>query len=211
MSKGKSLTGISTTTFIVGLVVAILASSMLSTVITTQLAIGPQGPKGEKGDTGPQGSTGAIGPQGEPGIGFDPVGLVSIPASAFVPKYNTDNVRIDSFLWNYENSSNVYFMAPVQLPHNATVINVTSYWVDSGDSTIHCNLYRSYSIMNQLMASMSSFGSSGYGSNYDDTIEYATIDNGQHAYYLYVAIPASTPLHDDYKFHFAVIEYEYST
>jgi len=210
MSEGKSL-GISNRTFVVGLIIAILASSILSTVIATQWAIGPQGPEGDKGDTGAQGPAGATGPQGEPGIGFDPIGLISIPASAFVPKYNTDNVRIDNFLWNYENSSYVYFMGPVQLPNRTTVTNVTSYWVDSGDSDIYCNLYRSYSISNQLMASMQSSGSLGYGSNYDDTIEYATVDNGQHAYYLYVAIPASTPLHDDYKFHFAVIEYEYST
>lgn len=210
MSEGKSL-GISNRTFVVGLIIAILAASIFSTVVATQWATGPQGPKGDKGDTGPEGPAGATGPQGEPGIGFDPIGLVSIPASAFVPQYSTDNVRIDSYLWNYEDSGNVYFMAPVLLPHNATVTNVTSYWVDSGDSVIYCNLYRSYQISNQLMASMQSAGSPGYSSDYDDTIEYATVDNGQHAYYLYVAIPGSTPLHDDYKFHFAVIEYEYPT
>jgi len=201
MSEGKSL-GISNTTFVVGLIIAILAASILSTVIAAQWATGPQGLKGDTGDTGPQ---------GEPGIGFDPIGLISIPASAFAPQYSTDNARIDNFLWNYEDSGNVYFMAPVLLPHNATVTNVTSYWVDSGDSIIYCNLYRSYQISNQLMASMQSAGAPGYSSDYDDTIEYATVDNGQHAYYLYVAIPASTPLHDDYKFHFAVIEYEYPT
>jgi len=219
MSEGRSL-GISNRTFVVGLIIAILAASILSTVIATQWATGPQGLKGDTGDTGPQGPQGAQGeqgiqgiqgPQGEPGIGFDPIGLISIPASAFAPQYSTDNARIDNFLWNYEDSGNVYFMAPVLLPHNATVTNVTSYWVDSGDSVIYCNLYRSYSISNQLMAGMQSAGSPGYSSDYDETIEYATVDNGQHAYYLYVAIPPSTPLHDDYKFHFAVIEYEYPT
>lgn len=56
--------GISKTTFIVGLIVAIIASSALSTVIATQLAVGPQGPKGDKGDTGPQGLQGEQGPPG---------------------------------------------------------------------------------------------------------------------------------------------------
>jgi hypothetical protein len=56
--------GVSKTIFVVGLVVAILASSVLSTVVTTQLA---RGPKGEKGDTGPQGSQGIQGSQGPPG------------------------------------------------------------------------------------------------------------------------------------------------
>jgi hypothetical protein len=60
--------GISKTTFIAGLIVAILASSALSTVIATQWAIGPEGPKGEKGDTGPQGTQGEQGIQGPMGI-----------------------------------------------------------------------------------------------------------------------------------------------
>lgn len=47
MSEGKSL-GISNKMFIAGLIIAILASSILSTVIATQWAIGPQGPKGDK-------------------------------------------------------------------------------------------------------------------------------------------------------------------
>jgi len=65
MSKGKSFTGISTTIFIAGLIIAVLASSALSTTIATQWAVGPQGPKGDTGDIGPEGP---IGPQGEQGI-----------------------------------------------------------------------------------------------------------------------------------------------
>ncbi len=52
--------GIQKTTFAVGLILAILASSMLSTAITTQLMV-VQGPKGDKGDTGPQGPAGPAG------------------------------------------------------------------------------------------------------------------------------------------------------
>jgi len=59
--------GISSRTFIAGIIIAILASSALSTTVATQLAVGPKGPKGDKGDTGPQGSTGPQGPQGEQG------------------------------------------------------------------------------------------------------------------------------------------------
>ena len=58
--------------FIVGLIIAILASSAISALATTQLALvrGPKGDKGDKGDTGatgPQGATGATGPQGATG------------------------------------------------------------------------------------------------------------------------------------------------
>jgi hypothetical protein len=63
MTEAKGV-GISRTMFIVGLIAAILASSLISAVIVTQLptAKGPKGDKGDKGDTG------ATGPQGEQGI-----------------------------------------------------------------------------------------------------------------------------------------------
>jgi len=53
--------GISKTVFAVGLVVAILASSLISTVVSMQWAV-IQGPKGDTGDTGPQGPQGEQGP-----------------------------------------------------------------------------------------------------------------------------------------------------
>jgi hypothetical protein len=59
--------GISSKTFIAGLIIAILASSALSTTVATQLAVGPQGPKGNKGDSGPQGPAGPQGLQGTQG------------------------------------------------------------------------------------------------------------------------------------------------
>lgn len=69
MSETKSLTGVSQRTFTVGLIVAILASSALSTgVAMTVIQQGPQGPKGDTGDTGPQGIQGLQGPQGPQGL-----------------------------------------------------------------------------------------------------------------------------------------------
>jgi hypothetical protein len=67
MSQGATI-GISKTMFIVGLVIAIFASSLLATSIVMQL--------------------GVQGPQGETGIGFEPVGYVSVPAAAFAPQYS---------------------------------------------------------------------------------------------------------------------------
>jgi hypothetical protein len=64
---------------IVGIVIAILASSAISVGASTMLAVGPagpegpqgetgpQGPKGDTSDTGPQGPAGATGSQGEKG------------------------------------------------------------------------------------------------------------------------------------------------
>jgi len=66
VSEGSSLIGISKTTFVVGIIVAILASSLISTIVSMQFGL-VQGPKGEKGDTGDTGSQGPQGIQGEQG------------------------------------------------------------------------------------------------------------------------------------------------
>ena len=61
--------GISRTTFMAGLIIAVLASSALSTgVVMTVISQGPQGPQGLQGETGPQGSQGEQGPQGIQGV-----------------------------------------------------------------------------------------------------------------------------------------------
>lgn len=65
MSEEK--TGISKTMFIVGLIIAILAASLISVMAAMQWAL-IKGPKGDKGDKGDTGATGSQGPQGLQGI-----------------------------------------------------------------------------------------------------------------------------------------------
>lgn len=62
MTEAKGV-GISKTMFIVGLIVAILASSLISVMVAMQWAL-IQGPKGDKGETGATGSQGLQGLQG---------------------------------------------------------------------------------------------------------------------------------------------------
>jgi len=65
---GEKMSAVSKTTFAVGIIVAILAASFISTIIATQFGLrGSPGPKGDKGDTGPQGPQGETGPQGTTG------------------------------------------------------------------------------------------------------------------------------------------------
>jgi len=68
MSEYKSLVGISRTTLILGIVIAVLASSIISAAVSMELAKGPKGDTGEQGTTGPQGPEGEQGPQGEQGL-----------------------------------------------------------------------------------------------------------------------------------------------
>ena len=55
--------GISKRTFVAGIVIAILTSTLLSSVIASQWLV-LLGPKGDKGDTGERGETGPPGPAG---------------------------------------------------------------------------------------------------------------------------------------------------
>lgn len=68
MSEWKNLVGISRTTFVLGIVIAILASSIVSTLVSMQLAKGPKGDKGDTGPQGPQGLPGTDGVNGKDGV-----------------------------------------------------------------------------------------------------------------------------------------------
>jgi hypothetical protein len=73
MSQGS--TGISQSTFLLGIIIAILASSIIAPVVGNQLGIvqGPQGEPGPMGPPGEPGPQGAPGPEGEPG----PMGILN--------------------------------------------------------------------------------------------------------------------------------------
>ncbi len=229
MSRGKSLTGISTTIFIVGLVAAILASSLISTVATTQLGLvqgpkgdtGPQGPQGSQGEQGPQGpqgpegptgATGATGPQGEPGIGFEPTGYISIPASAFTSRYDTDPVETSLNGIQNLDTTTLEAIAPVQLPHGVTVTNVTFNWYDVEEfEDITGSLLRlewKYVLAVYPMATASSSGYPGFTSTVDTTIDYATIDNRLYTYCLQIFIPYNVAKHD-LVLHYVTIGFAY--
>ena len=60
--------GISKEMFVVGIFLAILVSSLASTVVSMQLAVGQKGDKGDAGPTGSQGEQGLQGPQGIQGV-----------------------------------------------------------------------------------------------------------------------------------------------
>ncbi len=64
--RGKTK-GITTIVFVVGLVVAILAASLISAGLSSLLIVGQIGEKGDKGDTGTSGATGPAGPKGDTG------------------------------------------------------------------------------------------------------------------------------------------------
>jgi predicted secreted protein len=127
MTEAK--TGISKTMFVVGLLVAILASSLIASAVSMQYAKGPKGdtgatgatgatgPQGSKGDTGATGATGATGPQGPPGFG--------------TPSYNSGWIDISTMQGQ-----------SIQVNHN---LNSTDIIVDiTGSTTLNGAVHQKY-------------------------------------------------------------------
>lgn len=135
-------------------------------------------------------------------------GYISVPPAAFVPFDSNWQVLTTNYLANYETTF-ITCMGSVQLPHGATVTNITVYWRDVGTQAVMTKLRRHNLSHFHEMAYVESTGDTGFGSSYDDTIDYETIDNSQYYYYLDAGIPPSAG-HLDYQYYYAVIEYEYA-
>jgi hypothetical protein len=117
-------------------------------------ATGPQGPKGDTGSTGATGATGATGsagatgatgatgPQGTRGYGLPQTGNISVPAFDFITSYNQNaSYSWNNGLTNY-NDATLICIAPLQLPHGATITNATIYFYDNDDGTFFFYLNR---------------------------------------------------------------------
>jgi hypothetical protein len=214
---------------IAGIVIAIIAASAISIGASTMLITGPQGPKGETGDTGSQGpagatgstgstgatgATGATGPQGERGFGMPQQGNISTSAFAFVPLSSTYNYSRDSTygIQNENTAGNLYGYIPLQLPQGATITNATFYFYDNDDDYFYFYLRRGYEggNYNNMAYVDNSPGADtlGWTHNSTSTISYPIVDNNNYYYYIYLRIPHSSTSNANYRFQYALIEYE---
>ncbi|MCW4054158.1 MAG: collagen-like protein [Candidatus Bathyarchaeota archaeon] len=185
-------------------------------------ATGPAGPQGPKGDTGPrgpegpqgpQGEVGPIGPQGEQGIGFKPTGNISIGYDAFVPLSNYFNYSHypGIGLVNENTVSDLYCMAPLQLPHGTIITNGTFYFYDNDNNNFNFYLLRENQTGYEFMGTVSNTPPGATLGNDHisfSSINFATVDNNNYHYWLYISIPWSSN-YLNYRFHYALIEYAY--
>jgi hypothetical protein len=170
-------------TFLIGLAIAILAASAISTVISTQLvAVGPQGPKG---DTGPEGPEGPIGPQGicpwENGsISISPLAFTAPEAAIYFQNFTYLLISAGRLVW-----------APVSLPQGVTITNVTAYFLDAHpNGNISLKLWGFNLTEDTYFEEMAHIETSYAGASkeiqvlYDDSISNSTIDNEKCMYAL---------------------------
>jgi hypothetical protein len=114
-------------------------------------------------------------------------GYVSVPAAAFRPQEDGyDFTNFGGALRNNDGDSDRYY-APVQLPHGATVTEMTWYWYDTSATTDGAAYLRRGSLtggFQNAMAQVDTSGHDGDNSGSDTIISYATIDNSQYTYYV---------------------------
>jgi hypothetical protein len=130
---------------------------------------------------------------------------VSVPAAAFHPRGGGYDFTNNGHTLQNGDSASDFYLAPVQLPHGATVTKMTFYWWDySTPNNGLCSLYRiNLAGSEDQMANALTSGDAGASTSSEDTIiNYAKVDNSQYAYYLWLHLPDSAV-----KAHGVVIEY----
>jgi hypothetical protein len=118
---------------------------------------------------------------------------LSIPAADFQPSEDGYNYLVDTTAVQNFSSATEHFIAPVHLPHGATITKLTFYWVDNSSSNGNLAMYSNNLQMTQTeMATADSNGqSTAPGSSQDTSIVYAQVDNRLRTYYLWLTLPDS--------------------
>jgi len=239
--------GVTTGKLAAGILIAILAASAISIGLCMVLPIGQQGPKGDKGDTGAtgatgsagasgakgdtgstgatgtsgaKGDTGATGSQGPRGYGMPQKGNISVSFSAFVTSYDQDaSYDYTTGLVNHNTDATLECYAPLQLPHGATITNVTIYFYDNDDGSFAFYLERgNWTVVYQEIGYASNSPGSatpgytqlslGQGDTGYFKSEYATVDNNNWHYYLELYMPSNSTTPTNCRFLYALVEYE---
>lgn len=121
-------------------------------------------------------------------------GYLSAPAAAFTPSedgYNYQNLGAGLI---HTSGPTALYLAPMNLPHGATVTRLTFYWSDtSAGEDGGAMLYRtSYTgSFNFMVSPLSTNGSAGPGSSTTTSITYSVIDNSQYGYFVVLSLPNS--------------------
>jgi hypothetical protein len=118
---------------------------------------------------------------------------VSIPAAGFHPTEDGYDFGNYGFrLHNFDSASDTY-VAPVQLPHGSTVTKLSFYWWDDSSEDGSCSLYRTALADTEweMAIAQTSGAAPAENSSEDTIIDYASVDNSQYAYYLWLALPDS--------------------
>jgi len=140
---------------------------------------------------------------------------ISIAPAAFQPEHDARYSNLGHSLMNND-SSEIYWIAPVQLPHKARVTKITVCWQDGHDGVAQVTLKRRKLVGGELderdnLATVRSRGAVNtiiIGCYPEDVTQYADVDNTQYAYYLNLTLPRHGGNDAPMEFYGVIIEYE---
>jgi hypothetical protein len=132
---------------------------------------------------------------------------VSIPAAAFQPFLSSDQYMNNGFSVYNNYSYAIYYVAPVQLPQGAIVTRLTFYFYDESSGPLDwadAILFQNNNNGSLAGMALAFSDDSGISSTYDDSIDYASIDNSIHSYYAQICLNSA-----EVKAYAVTIEYTY--
>jgi len=146
-----------------------------------------------------------------PNRGYFPPRLssLSIPPPAFVPGDSDQDWVIDEYwIKNKISLDEQGYRAPVIFPNGLTVTKLTLHgFRDNAFASMYLQLIRNDKTRNiTVMALIKADWTDGASSKYEDTIEYATIDNVNYTYLLWLKLNPNDSV-NDVKFYAATIEF----
>jgi hypothetical protein len=142
--------------------------------------------------------------------GGERTGYVTVSPAAFISRYpdNPLEYYVNVGYW----VTGRWLVAPVNLPHGATITKMTSYWsMSSLEDWVHIQLYRGVLSTGWFDAMAYTYTNNYSGepsSSYDDTIDYALVDNEAYSYFIDVTADYIDGL--TYELYGVTLEYTYS-
>jgi len=118
---------------------------------------------------------------------------LSIPGTAFLPRYaECDYTRRSGQICANDSSYNIYY-APVFLPHNATITGLYYHFYDYSSSyDTLVELHRCHDTgVRDVMARCNSSGIPGKNYCWDTTIDHATVNNANYSYIAWLHLPSA--------------------
>jgi hypothetical protein len=218
--------------FVAGLVIAIVVSSGIGMVASSQLSFGPKGdtgatgPQGIQGIQGVKGDNGDTGPQGPAGASAGAlVGIIAVPAVAFYD--SAGNNQVFKIKVDFTYPSAVFAHAPVYLPDGVNITKIafvvedyvpgngSGYSIEMGleqdEWWTEASGVRTYVYASKMVGQIWSADSPNDNHDYNSIVPSpaaALVDNTQGPYWLYIYIPAVTVDGQSLVFHGAYIEYQ---
>jgi hypothetical protein len=125
-------------------------------------------------------------------------GYVTLSSFSFVPYNPAATYSYGGSALLYTGGGTAYFVAPLNLPHGATINQVTMYYLDNDATNNFSIVLLRYSMTTHLGSTLASVSSSGASSlflnNSTSTIQNPVVDLASNSYYLQLQFPSSSLL-----------------